>query len=531
MTDNIVETESADTLQSIADDVLNVKKKLEDEFEVAAILESNGWTDKRANETFQVENVFMLSKEVWKILRSKRIFAPFTPMSKIIFNEYPLKFIRNFLKGSIFALPMAISVFAMLTIRFSLWSYESFDVEIATSIAIGTILSFLCIGGFTQAIAKQGYSYIKQGYYNMAKQSTFYFVRLGYLLSTAVVIIMLAGNAFFTIFPNRMLIIIVLYFFMLNAIWLAVTIMYILDKELIFSGLLALGIAIIYLLFKILKIDIIVSQVITLAIVAILGSLIALGIFVNHERKRSKEGAQPKLPRKTIILNSVISYFIYGFTYFAFLFTDRIIAWSTSNVYMPFIIWFRGEYELGLDFALLILIIPMGFVEFIVNDMMNSISETQKDYYSYEVDKMYKRYVSIYIKRLITIFVISALNGVLIHALLILIKNKYFSFINIDISPTTYFVFIVALFGYAFTAMGLLNAEILFCVAQPKMANKCISYAILVNIVVGFLLSRWISYEFAVFGLLAGSLVFVAVSTYMVQKMLKKVDYYLYVAS
>jgi len=531
MGEEIVEIERIDSLKVIADDVLNVKKKPEDEFEVAAILESNGWNDRRASEAFQVENVFVLAKEVWKIIRGKRIFAPFTPMSKIVFNEYPLKFIRNFLKGSIFALPMAISVFAMLTIRFSLWSYESFDVEIATSIAIGTILSFLCIGGFTQAIAKQGYVYVKQGYYNMAKQSTFYFVRLGYLLSTIVVAVMVVGNAFFSIFPYRMLIIIVLYFFMLNAIWLAVTIMYILDKELIFSGLLVLGIAIIYLLFKIIGIDIIVSQVISLAIVAILGSVIALGIFLKHERERSKEGIQPKLPRKTIILNSVISYFIYGFTYFAFLFTDRVVAWSTSDTYMPFVIWFRGEYELGLDFALLILIIPMGFVEFIVNEMMYSIAGTQKDYYSYEVDKMYRRYVTIYVKRLVTIFVISAINGVLIHALLMLIKNHYFSFIDIAISDTTYFVFIIALIGYAFTAMGLLNAEILFCVAQPKMANKCIFPAMIINIVSGFLLSRWVSYEYAAFGLLIGSLAFVAISTFTVLKMLKKVDYYLYVAS
>ena len=531
MEKDIVEIEWTDSLKAIADDVLNVKKKPEDEFEVAAILESNGWNDTRANELFHTGNVFTLAQEVWNIIRGRKIFAPFTPMSKIVFNEYPLKFIRNFLKGSIFALPMAISVFAMLTIRFSLWSYESFNVEIATSIAIGTILSFLCIGGFTQAIAKQGYVYTRQGYYNMAKQSTFYFVRLGYILSTLITIVMFVGNAFFSIFPYRMLVITAVYFFMLNAIWLAVTIMYILEKELIFSGLLVLGIAIIYFLFKILGIDIIISQVIALGIVAILGAVTALGIFLNHERKSSKEGIQPKLPRKTIILNSVSSYFIYGFTYFAFLFTDRVVAWSTNNDYMPFIIWFRGEYELGLDFALLILIIPMGFVEFIVNEMMFSIAGTQKDYFSYEVDKMYKRYVRIYIKRMVTVLIISVVSGILIHSLLMLIKNHYFSFIDLSISPTTYFVFIVALFGYAFIAMGLLNAEILFCVAQPKMANKCIMPALILNIVFGFLLSRWVSYEYAVFGLLIGAVAFLGISTFMVLKMLKKIDYYLYVAS
>lgn len=530
MNENAANLNRKEYLSEIADEVLTVKKKPEDEFEVAAILESNGWTDERVRDSFDMDNVFAMAKNIWRVIRKKRIFAPFTPMSKIVFNKYPIKFLRSFLKGSVFALPMAISVFAMLTIRFSLWSYESFDVELATSIAIGTILSFVSIGGFTQAIAKQGYGYIRQGYYNMAKMNTFYFVRIGYLLSILTVSILVVGNAFLGIFPSRMLFIIVIYYFVLNAIWLGVTTMYILEKELIFSGLLVLGIGIVYLLFRIIKIDIIPSQIISMTIIAILGAIITLFIFKRAERKNDK-GIKPKLPRRTVILNAVVSYFLYGFGYFAFLFTDRVVAWSTDDTYMPFIIWFRGEYELGLDFALLILIIPMGFVEFIVNEMMIGIAGTQKDYFAYEVDKMYKRYISIYVKRMVLISVISVISGILVYFLLMLIRNNYFAFIDIGISQITFFVFIVALLGYAFTAMGLLNVEILFCISQPKMALKCIMPALAANIVSGFLLSRWISYHYAVFGLLIGSIVFLVIGTRMVLKLFGKIDYYLYVAA
>lgn len=519
------------SLEDITDEILYQREKPSDHYEIAAILESNGWSDSRAMEVFGFENVFEMSKKIWETIRYKVAFAPFTPMKNINFREYPIAFLRNFFKGAVFAVPMAISVFAMLTIRFSLWSYESFNTAIATAIAIGTILSFLSIGGFTQAIARQGYGYIKQKYYEMAKMSTFFFVRLGYLLSISVVLILVLSNLFLHIFPWYMLTTIVLYYFILNAIWLSVTIMYILDKELIFSGLLILGIVIIFVLFKILGMEIIIAQLISLSIIALLGAFIAFYIFLHQAKRYKTKGMQPRLPRKTIILNTIALYFLYGFCYFTFLFADRVVAWSTSEAYMPYIIWFRGEYELGLDFALLILIIPMGFVEYIIRSMMESISGAQKDYYVYEVDKMHKRYRAMYFKRLLIMVIVSLLSGILVHFVLILIRDDYFPIIDITISSTTYFVFIIALIGYAFTAMGLLNVELMFCVSQPKMANKCIIPALFTTILLGFALSRWIDYSYAVIGLAVGGILFFALGTLQVLKILKKLDYYLYMAT
>ena len=158
----IITVTESESLKQLADDITELRKTPEDEYEIAAFLESTGWSDYRAKETYGFTNIFEMSKALWRIIRRNRKFNLFTPMSKIRFNEYPVMFLRHFMKGTVFALPMAISVFAMLTIRFSLWSYVSYNVEIATSIVIGTILSFLCIGGFTQAIAKQGYGYIRQ---------------------------------------------------------------------------------------------------------------------------------------------------------------------------------------------------------------------------------------------------------------------------------------------------------------------------------------------------------------------------------
>ena len=37
---------------------------------------------------------------------------------------------------------------------------------------------------------------------------------------------------------------------------------------------------------------------------------------------------------------------------------------------MPYVIWFRGQYELGLDFVFLTIIIPMVVCEVVVNRLM-----------------------------------------------------------------------------------------------------------------------------------------------------------------
>ncbi|MBW9234278.1 hypothetical protein JQK62_18805, partial [Leptospira santarosai] len=69
---------------------------------------------------------------------------------------------------------------------------------------------------------------------------------------------------------------------------------------------------------------------------------------------------------------------LYGFLYFSFLFVDRVNAWSKNEEFMPYVIWFRGQYELGLDFALLTIIIPMGVCEVVVNRLMFDLETSQK---------------------------------------------------------------------------------------------------------------------------------------------------------
>ncbi len=517
---------------SLINEVTSKQLHPENHYEVAAILESIGWNDERAFSVFGVGDIFELALEIFNVINEDISFSSFEEEVRYSFWHKSNVVIKSFIRGVIFALPMALSVLSMLTLRFSLWSYEYLSVEVATCIAIGTIFSFLTVGGFMQAIARRGFLYLRQGYYNLARKITWYFIRLGYLLTAVVTLAFLIFNLIFEAFPYDMMMIIIVYYVFLCAIWFSVTVMYILEREFTFTGLIAGGIVIVYVLFVLLKINIIVSQVIALGIVAIVGIALIIHFFSKEERKMEK-GVEPSLPKRSITLYTTFPFFAYGFVYFAFLFVDRIIGWSTNNSYMPYIIWFRGAYELGLDFALLMLIVPMGACEVVVSNMMDELAESQKNSFGVDSLTIDSRFWRLYVRRLFVVAVISVVSAIITYIVVWLLENNPLPGFRTGFlsNYVTNFVLIIGLISYAIVAVSLMNCVTLFSLSQPEMAGRAVLISLVVNIVVGFLLSRWINYYYSVFGLLAGSIVFLVLSTRKILQVFRNLDYYLYFQS
>jgi hypothetical protein len=520
-------------LNGLLDAVLERHLQPEDQYEVAALLESMGWNDARAAEAFGVEDIFDLAEILWHRMQQRISFTPFSKVRSYSLFEVVSELTRNFLRGIIFALPMALSILSMLTLRYSLWSYENLSVELATSIGVGTILSFITVGGFTQAIARRGFFYVIQGYYNMARRVTFHFIFLGFLGCIIVCVLLYVFNLFIQVLPFDLLTVALLFFFFLNSIWLSVTVMYILKKELVFTGLLMAGIGIVYVITYFFGINnIIIAQLIALFIVSIVSMSLVLYYFKKAEQKGEK-GIAPKLPKMSVTIYSTVPYFVYGFLYFSFLYADRIMAWSRNAPDMPFFILFRGYYELGLDFALLVLIIPMGISEVVLNKLMEDIQTSQKAFWGYEVEKMNRNYVRQYWRRMGIISFISVISAVMIYFVTHYITTRFPSDVGriLISNPLTHSVFFWALISYSLVAISLMNTVVLFALSQPQKAIQCIFPAMALNLLIGFLCSRWWGYEYSVVGLFFGSLVFLLISSRNVLKVLRNLDYYLYAAS
>lgn len=503
----------------------------QDTFHVAALLESMGWNDARVSREFGVADIFELADLMWEDIQSKVGVQTFSSEEKHSGFALMISMVRSFLRGLIFAFPMAISIAAMLNLKFSLWSYQYLSLEQATSIAIGTILSFVLVGGFTQAIARRGYFYIIQGYYDLARKNTFIFIGIGFLLCTITSVLLVILNGLFNLFSYEMLFLIVLYFFFLTSIWLSVTVMYILKKEIVFTGLIILGIFLVYLLFVVLGVNIILSQLISLLVVSICSLLLVLYFFVSAARKTDQHIS--KLPRFSITIYTVWPYFLYGFLYFSFLFIDRVNAWSKNEDFMPYVIWFRGQYELGLDFALLTIIIPMGVCEVVVNRLMYDLESSQKNYLAIETHKLVAKFLGMYKRMTLLILISTIISSLIIYQLILWYNDVSIRLNNENIleSDVTLFVLFWGIVSYAILAFSLMNIVILFALSQPNLVLKAIMPALLINMTVGFLASRWFDYHFAVFGLFVGSIVLFYLTTRSVLQVIRNLDYYLYAAS
>jgi len=504
----------------------------EDHYEITALLESNGWTDQRVQQQFGFENVFELARQLWSLGHEGLAFRT---------NDYvelePLwsrlgEYFRQFMRGMVFALPMALSVASMVVLQFSLWSYQYLSVKTATAIAIGTILSFWTVGGFMQAIARRGFFYIFQGYYRLAKETTFRYIVGGIVTSVVVSLAMYLLNILFPVFPVEMIYIIVLYYFVLNAIWLSVTAMYILKREFIFTGLILLGIAMVYVGFVRLHINILEAQLIAMVVLAILSLLIVWFLF-RREESTKDVGINPSPPRPGFTFYTILPYFAYGFLYYGLLFIDRIMAWSTNSPYTQYFIWFRGDYEVGLDFALLTLVIPMGVSEIIVYRIMNGSLYHQRQFLGRQAEEMNQLYLSKYFRSLYVMLGVAVSSAVLVYITVKWLMDHYLLGQNAEILQTvnSNYVFIVGLAAYAVLSVALLNSVMMFSLSRPDLVLKPLLIALAVDLVSGFLLTRWIDYTDAVWGLALGSLTFSVLTIQNVRKVLLTLDYHLYLLS
>ena len=79
-------------------------------------------------------------------------------------------------------------------------------------------------------------------------------------------------------------------------------------------------------------------------------------------------------------------------------------------------------------------------------------------------------------------------------------------------------------------ACGLMNSVFVFSLSRPMFVLQAITAAVVVNAVVGFVLSRTLAYWYSVVGLTVGALVFAAVSTRYAMRVFRNLDYYYYSA-
>lgn len=507
--------------------VVEANGDLQDVMDVAATIESLGWSDRRVEDVFGLPGVFDLAEEVYEAYRDAVRSAPIAPRGGQPWYGLLGAIASDFAHGLLFALPMVVSVGAMVVLHISIWSYQYYSVEQATALGIATFLSFVVTGGFTQAMATVYYVLVGLQEGALVERTVHQIMRWGAGAAVIVAIAIVVLDSAFPMFPFSLAFFMVAYMVMMSVLWLAYAALYVLRREYLLT-LLTLGSVLIAFALWRLTGDVILAQAIAMA-AATAGALGSwLVVFRRRSRRWDHMGRIVKT-RTSQLAYASASYFLYGILYFAFIFADRLVAWTTATSFLPFSIWFRGEYELGMDWALFALILPLGATEAFVGYLVRWLMAAQHRVQEQRVEDLARAMRTVYLRSVAGFLGVAALGMIVVRIGLSLARGVPILLSAIPIHGIEPFVFAWASFAYVALALALFNVLLMFSLAYPQLALRSLLVSLAVDLSVGIIATRILgAYQFAVVGLIAGVVCLVVLTTVDVLRLLPRIDFMLY---
>jgi hypothetical protein len=320
---------------------------------------------------------------------------------------------------------------------------------------------------------------------------------------------------------------------LLSELWLFSSVAYVLDRQFAVFLFTMAGIAPVWLVMEYTHFGIYAAHAAGMSTAIVLIAAYSIVLLRRRAKRTDSFLKSSRLPHPPVRIYAVAPYFLYGVLYFVNLFVDRLVSWSAPNPEPPpYVIWFRTSYELGMDWALLSLVLTLAALEYMIHEFSYHQIFIQRSVQNDAIGDYISFYKKFFRRNLLTNFVIGLVSiGVSYFGILSLRRFDYIKegrdFFS---SPVTFRVFWAAAFGYFFLALGLYNCLFFFTLSRPEFAIRSIIAGLGVNVVVSLVLSRWIHYEFGVGGLVAGSVVFALMTINYARQFFDRLDYYYYAA-
>lgn len=524
-------------LFDISKKVLAIVGRPKDYLEIAAVLESLGYNDERIKKETGFDNVFEVSKVIFNLYTDKEIYKEINKIycDKEIFEErYSIvKGIIDILRGFLSIGSLFISMFSIFVVNFSLWSFMDktmSSVEQATAIAFATILGMIISGGFLQIFLRKGYPLLERRYYRGIWKVHLRCFKTGITSALIIMILLDILGLFMGFYRLENILVFDIYFISVTSIFLNLPVTNLMKLEGLFLVNLIGSMGVVWLGKENFRLNIIHAQLIAMLFFVIMYFLLLkiIFFFLQKTNKNYRTNVNYK-PRLFINIYMLTPYFLYGLMYYILIFADRLIAW-TSNFGFTFepLIRMKGEYDLGMNWGILGILLPTLFIELYVKNFLNVVLKSKMDFKINEEDKFIRNNIKAFIIHIGMFFSINILGVGASVKIVDNIMRHYYIELSPYFSNISEMVFKFSIIGNLFLMVGSLNTIYLLYFSQWMLIIKSLSIAIVSNLVVGFILSRVFDYYFAVFGFLAGSIIFFVISFFYALQVFKNLNYYFY---
>jgi Putative exopolysaccharide Exporter (EPS-E) len=523
----------ADAEQVLGQQIIDTIGAPKDFWEIAAQLEVLGLRDDDARAAYGARDLFDLARRIFERFQEGAFRFEIEgedPEKRI----HPvLRFARYYFIGFSFSLPMALQAIVMLVWGYGIWGAMDLDLRTGSAIALGFIASYIVTGGFAQAIVRRGLFYIYQGDGWLARWTVLRAWWLSLRIVLALAPLALLVNAMFDILPWSMTLTAAGYYAALSILWLNWSMLYLLHKTELFVMITAVALAAVLAAAKLAHFGPVAANAVGLAVADALSFVIALRHLGRIARqKASFEPVNP--PRLTVLVYGTSRFFLYGLLYNLFLFTDRIVAW-TSGVgredFPPYGFWLNVRYELGMDLALVVVMVLSGVVEYATQRFSETLIPNEKRRKSVDAEGFLRETRDAQRRRTIALAgaaVIAVGIAIVVAEALRALPNPRLQ--QSLVSPTATRVFWIAVAAYVVYMFAMQNMLLLLTLQRVDLAARAVGIALCANVAVGFVCSRAMHYSLAVVGLLAGTIVLLLLTTRDTRRVLGELDYYYYAA-
>lgn len=522
---------AADRAHDLGQQIIDRLGIPKDEWEIAAQLEVLGLRDADARE-YGARDLFDLAREIYARFEEGR-FRCFIEGQDPETGSPLLRFLKNYLTGLTFSLPTALQAVTMLVWGYGVWGAIAMDQRTGTAIALGFIGSYVVAGGFTQAIVRRGLFYIYQGEEWLARWTALRAWSRSFQLILAVLAAAFLFNAIFGVLPWSMAGIAAAYYVALAALWLSWSLIYLVRKTWLFLIVTVIALATVLTAARVFQAGPIPANAAGLAVANLLSFGLALH-YLNALARGSSQRNAIHAPRLTVLVYSTSRHFLYGLLYNAFLFADRVIAWTSATGredFPPYGFWLNVRYELGMDLALIVVMLLSGIVEHATQRFSETLVPREKRVKTSAAATFIETSSTEHARRSLVLAGAAVIAVVIaILTALLLRRMPSLPIHTVLLAPATMRVFAVATAAYVIFMFALQNVLILLTLSRVDLVVRAAGIALAVNVAVGFLCSRAIHYSAAVFGLLAGAILLAVLASRSMKRVLQDLDYYHYAA-
>ena len=504
-----------------------------DAWEIAAQLEVIGLRDSDARSGYGVRDLFELARAIERRFRAGAYGFDLEgedPRPRVI---PVVLFFRKYFAGIAFALPMALQAAAMLLWGYGIWGAIDLELAQGSAIALGFIASYVAAGGFAQAIVRRGLFYIYQQEEGLARWTALRGFGIALRVTLALLVPALLLNLLFRILPWSMVLTASLFYAGLTVLWLSWALLYLVRRTELLVVVTVLALASVLAAAKLFGAPPIVANGVGVFVADVVSFAAATYFLGRMARKRGHtEPVNP--PRLAVLVFSTSRYFVYGLLFNAFLFADRVIAWTTPvgrDDFPPYAFWLNVRYELAMDLALVVVIVMGGMVQYAIERFSEKLIPHEKRTRSADRDGFVQEQLDAHRRRSGQL----ALSGVVALGLAWLLVIALQGVDNVRLhealtSPVTMRVFVAAAGAYVIFMFAVRNLLLLLTLSRVEAAVRSVAWALAANVAVGFVCSRAIGYWAAVFGLAGGAIVMSIVAARETRRALEQIDYSYYAA-